>query len=616
MSKARLRARAGRSRARRLAPGAVGAAGVLLLAFALIAEPAWALEVGGAMGWNLARTESNSEVADSVQESFGQTYRVNLGGAVLRRRLAIWSGGVGWRRDLTTFSGIDLPSRQVKVTDFDFGLRALPATLPINLNLHRSKYETGAGELDTNVITTTASLTTDVPMPDGHPLGFSAYESIQDAGTGAAKAKLVGLRKRFDLTGDTDLSSAYQFSRYTAPAGDSTGHAVSLSSHTRWNPRLTSNLFGNVSSRSSSTTREAGGRSLFLNNSAGGSLRYMRGRVASGNLSYSYTQSPQDRAEDVRSHQLSANGRLRVDTKTDVSGRFVARRLDLPTATLDTASASVNLIHRPRFGWSTGGSLGTALNQTSGVASSDRATYTASGFLNARHDLVPAQVDWGGNVSYASTTGDFAQDRLTTILHAGATDRVLQTQRVTAVYRFSDIREDHGFGLDPFMQDHGITVTDNVVPIRGILLPADLISGSLSGAVHWSQQYRPDRSIRTTSLDANAKYLPFPGLVTSAAFELRDNSSNLGGADETLRGLVSYTHRTYQSGSARLSGQVKRTWAGGNYESQEWGGTFDYDYAIGLLHITFTADASFVDLGRGAQGTDTTGVRLNIVRTF
>ena len=43
---------------------------------------------------------------------------------------------------------------------------------------------------------------------------------------------------------------------------------------------------------------------------------------------------------------------------------------------------------------------------------------------------------------------------------------------------------------------------------------------------------------------------------------------------------------------------------------------FDYDYAVGLLHVSFTADATFSELARRAQGTDTTNVRLNIVRTF
>lgn len=599
-----------RTRARHVAACAVAAA-------CLASGPAWALEVGGALGWDLNRTESNSDFANIIQESFGQTYRVHLGGGVLSRRLALWNGGVGWRRDLTNFSGIDRGNREVTVTDFDFGLLALPATLPVNLNLRRSHQESdgGAGVV-TDLVTTTASLVTRIPMADGNPLGLSAYASEQDPGTGTSKARLVSVSKRFDLTSETDLNSSYQFARYIAPSADSTGHAVSLASHTSWSEHVASNVYGNVSSRASSTTRSAGGRSLFLNNSAGGAIQYRRGREASGNLAYSFTQSPQDQAEDIRSHLLSGRGQVRVSKKTDIGGRFTARRLDLPTVTLDTATATMNLVHRPRFGWSTGGALGLAKNRSSGGATEDRNTYSASTFLNARHDLVPAQIDWGGNVAYSSSSGNLAQDRLTTTAHVGATERRLQVMRISARYRFTDIEEDRGGGLDPFTRDHGITVTDTFRPARGLLLPTDVISGGVTGSVHWSQQFRPDRHIRNTNLNANAKYVPVAGVVTTASFELQDNSSDLGGSDEILRGTASWTRRAFRRGTARLSGEIRRTWTGGSYESQESKVGLDYDYAIGLLHVSFTADATFTDLPGAGSGTDTTNLRLNIVRTF
>jgi hypothetical protein len=600
-----------RRRARRRAACAAAAAVVLA------AGPAWALEIGGSLGWDLARTESNSDVSDTTQESFGQSYRVNLGGAVADRRLATWNGGVGWRRDLTNFRGVDLADRQVSVTDFDFGVLALPATLPISLNLRRSRQQSdGGAAVVTDITTTTASLATQVPMPDGNPLGLSAYESVQDPGTGTSRSRLVSLNKRFDLTASTDLSSAYQYSRFTAPGGDSTGHAVSLSSHTAWSPFVSSNLFGNVSSHESTTTRSTGGHSLFLNNSAGGGVYYQRGRDASGNLTYSYTESPQDRAQNIQTHLLAGRGNVRLDTKTDLSARFTARRLDLPTVTMDTATANMSLVHRPRFGWSTGGSVGLATNQTSDGTSTDRNSYTAGAFLNAVQNYVPAQVDWGANVSYANSQGDFAQDRLTTEAHLGAAERRLRLMRLNAEYRFLDIRESQGGGLDPYLQDHGITITDDFVPVRGLWLPTDVIDGAISGSTHWSFEFNPDRHVRTTNLEANAKYLPFNGLVTAAAFELQDNSSDLGGVNETLRGSASWSHRAFQRGSARFSGEVRRTWAGGSFESQESQLGFDYDYGIGLLHVTFAADATFTELPDGAPGTDTTSVRLNVVRTF
>lgn len=586
-------------------------------AVVLAAGPAWALEIGGSLGWDLARTESDSDVTDTVQESFGQTYRVNLGGGVFDRRLGTWNGGVGWRRDLTNFSGLDLENREVTVTDFNFGVLALPATLPVNLNLRRSRQETDAGAaVTTDITTTTASLATQLPMPDGNPLGLSAYESVQDPGTGSSKSRLVSLNKRFDLSSRTDLTSAYQYSRYTAPGADSTGHAVSLSSRTAWSEFLSSNVFGNVSSHDSSTTRSTGGRSLFLNNSAGGGVFYRRGRDASGSLTYSYTESPQDQGQDIQSHLLAGRGDVRLDTKTDLSARFTARRLDLPTVTMDTATANMSLVHRPRFGWSTGGAVGLATNQTSDGASTDRNSYTASAFLDALHTFVPAQVDWGGNVSYADSQGDFAQDRLTTTAHLGASERRLRTMRLSGEYRFSDIRQSQGGGLEPYTQDHGVTLTDEFIPVRGLWLPTDVISGGVTGSVHWSRQFNPDRHVRVVNLDANAKYLPVAGLVTAASFELNDNSADLGGANEILRGSASWSHRAFQRGSVRFSGEIRRSWQGGNYESQESQLGFDYDYAIGLLHVTFTAAATRTDLPDPGNGTDTTSVRLNVVRTF
>jgi hypothetical protein len=608
----RERAGAGRHRPVRLA-----AAAVLAGAVALLPAPARAISLGGSLQWDLSRTESSSTYSSVTQETFGQNYRLNSSGYLVRHRIANWNLGGGWRADRTRFAGTSQPDRRVTITDLDAGLVLLPGLMPMTVNFRRSIVDsTGDATANQSTLSTTISFATQVPMRDGNPLGVSAYQTTLDPGTGTSRSRLFSLAKRFDLGRRSRLNTSYQFSQYHAPASESNGHGVSLSENTEWSDRLASNVFANVSSRSTTSTRLAGGRSLFLNNSGGASLFYRRGREVSANLAYSFSQSPQDQASDIRSHLLAGNATVRLDKKTDVNGRFALRRLDLNTVTLDTGTASVGLTYRPRFGWSTGAQVGVANNRTTGPSTTDRNTYSANLFLNARHDLEPVQITWGGNTAYSTTQGDFAQDRLTSTAQVGATERRLRWIRISGEYRFTDIREAQGGGLDPFTREHGLRLTGNVLPRRGIWLPSDVISGSVTTGVHWSRQYQSARNVRTADLQMEGRYNPFGGLTTTAGYELHDNSSDVGGADQVLRANVAWSRSMFRRGSLSLTGDVRRNYTGGNYQSQQATARTTYDYAVGLLHVALSADFTTVDLAGSGSGTDTNSVRLSVVRTF
>jgi hypothetical protein len=597
--------------------GAWCVAAALAGAVTLLPAPARALQLSGSLSWDAARTQMNSTSSDIVQRSFGQNYRIHASSYLVSHRYASWNGSLGWRDDRTLFSGTSQSDRRITMTDMDMGVILLPATMPMSLNFRRSLVDShGDPAASQDTLSTTISFNTRVPMRDGNPLGVSAYQTTLDPGTGTSRSRLFSLSKRWDLGSRNRLSTGYQFSQFHSPDSRSTGHGVSVSDRTEWSKNLSTNAFANISTRSTTSTRLAGGRSLFMNNSAGGSLSYRRNRDMTANLAYSYTESPQDQSSDIKSHLLSGRTSIRLDKKTDVNGRFAVRRLDLPDTQLDTATVNVGLIHRPRFGWSTGGQVSLSKNRTQATTTTDRDTYSVSGFLNARHDMEAVRINWGGNVAYSSSQGDFSQDRLTTTAQLGATETRLRRIRINGEYRFIDIRESNGGGLDAFSREHGLRATGTVVPVRGLWLPTDVASATITGGVRWSQQFQSDRNVRTIDFTTEGRYSPFSSLTSSAALEIHDNSSDLGGADEVIRANLAWSRPLFRRGAIRATGDLRRNYSGGNFQSQESTARFTYDYSVGLLRISVSADYTTVDLGGAADGTDTNSVRVHVVRTF
>lgn len=588
-------------------------AAVLLLA----AEPAAAVQLGGSLSWDLSRTEQNSSFVDTTQESFGQNYRVTASGATVRRTLGNWTAGVGLRRDFTRFSGTDERNRTVTMQDLDLGLSLFPRTLPSTLHFRRSMVDNSSGgPVTQNTLNTTISFNTRVRMGDGNPLGVSAYQSTQDTGSGTATSRLLSLAKRFDLGNRNRLNTAYQFSRFEAPGSHSTGHGASVSDATTWSNRLSSNVYANVSTRTTTTTRLAGGRSLFMNNSAGGNLSYRRDRDVSANLGYAYIENPLTQGTDLRSHQLSGNARVRLDKKTDLHARFTARRLDLGNRTLDTGTMNAGLTYRPRLGWSTGGQVSLSENRTSGIGNSQTTSYSVSGFFNARHQLEPAEINWGGDVSYSSSGGDLSQERLSSNARLEALERRLRWIRISGEVHVTDIRGGEGGGLSPYLREHGIRAVGNVVPLRGVWLPSDVLTGHVTGRINWTNQYQQSRHVRTSDLAVEGRYSPFNRLTTLAAIEVHDHTADEAGADEVLRGNAAWNQPVSLRGSMNLSGDVRRAYVGGDFQSQQLTGRLAYDYSLGLLRVSLSADVTKVELGRGGAGSDSNSVRLNILRTF
>ena len=585
------------------------------------ANDALAVRLNGSLSWDFTRTQTRSGFSNVTQNGFGQGYRLGLTGAVLNRRIATWTLGGGWRRDLTSFAGVSTHARDVRLRDLDAGLVLLPTTMPMTINFRRSVVDNKGGELvGQSTLNSTISFSTRVRMPDGEALGISANQTTQESDSGDTRSRLLSLSKRFNLSKRNILTSSYRFSQYKSPTSTETGHGVSVSNLSTWSEQLTSNVFANLSSRDSTSTRLAGGRSLFTNNSYGASMNYRRSTVMNANLAYSYSETPQDQNDDIISQLLSGRANYRFSKKTDLNGNLTWRRLDLSDITLTTSTVSVGIRHRPKFGWTAGGRVGLSsngTNGTTGVSSSDRNSYNLSGFLSGRHDLVPVEVRWGTDVGYVTTKGDLPQDRLTSTARISAIDKQVPRVRIVGEYRITDIREAQGGGsLDPFTLEHGATITTTLDTLKGIWLPNDVLRGNMRMGTRWNRQSDSGRTFRGSDFGLDARYTLWSGLDASAGYDFSDNSSTLVSSTQVVRTDVTWTKRLFRRGTGKLTGGLRRTYLGGGFESSEASITYAFNYSIGLVRVSLTADAKTIDLAGVREGTDTTSIRLNIVRTF
>lgn len=579
------------------------------------APDAFAARVSGALSWDYSRNETNTDVSSVTQTGLGQNYRVNATGAVLTTRLATWNLGAGWRDNLASFSGSGQPSRRVQMLDGDVGLVLLPDRVPLVFNLRYAEVD-NSEDGDTNSLATTASFNTRLPI-GAHPLSISAYQTTQDTGNGDAVSRLVSLQKRFDLSRRSYVTGSYQFSRFDSRTTAREGHGVSLSGGTNWSGRLSSTYFGNVTSQMSSTSYSTGGQTLFLHNSGGAGLNYRRGAEVSANLNYSFSEDPVGDNGEIRTHLLSGRGNLRASAKTDLKGRFTVRRLELPTVDLFTATGSVGIDHRPRFGWRTGGQLGFATNGTSDNTQGDRNTVSASQYLSASHELDVMRISWGESVAYSDSTGDFTRKRLTSSATLNVAEKRLTTVRLEAKYRFTDIQESQtGSRLEPLDQEHALTLIGTVQPRRNVWREGDLLSGSVSAGSQWNQYHASDTAIQTTRFKAEANYQVWSGLSALAGYSFQDNSSDIRGTEQALNGSVSWSRRVLVHGSSRLSGDYRQSfYGGGGGDTREASLRWRLDYAIGLVRAALSANLTYADTG-GANATDSNSVYLNITRAF
>lgn len=599
------------------------AGGALVWAVCFSGTPAHALSLGGSVGFDVARVESSTSFATTTQTQFGQSYQLNVAGGLLLPQLGQWNGGFGYRRDLTQVAGFNGSDQDIKLFSVNAGVTLLPNILPMTFSFSRSVVDDNNSVSARNAIHNTVSLTTRVPVGLSDPLAVALHQTRQSSGFGSTTSRLASLSQRLNLGERSQLNTSYQFSQFSTPDTESTGHALSLNERSKWSENLQSSLQANLSSRSSTATQRAGGRSLFLNNSIGGGLSYHRGRTLSASLHYNFSESPQDQLDSITTQLLSVRTNIRASKKLDIRSYGTLRRLNLGNTRLDTSTLSVSMTYRPRFGWSTGGQFALSNNQTvSNVAGgTDDSRNTVSGglFLAARTEFDVGDVSWGGSSGYSINRGNSSAqlDRLTSSVYATFSERVLQQSHWSADYRMTHIRESNTGNLPvPFSFEHGVNVTGTMEPRYGLFRAADSLTAQFRAGMDWNHRSLSSRSFRGRSVIFDAHYQPAPSLVTSMGYSLADNSSTQLGTRQTLSASVGWTQRVFRRGQGRLRSDVRRSLLGGEFESQEASLEYTFDYALGLVRIAFSADVVFVDLAGTASGNNRNNIRLNITRTF
>ncbi|MDH4229773.1 MAG: hypothetical protein OEW11_08540 [Nitrospirota bacterium] len=598
-------------------------AALAIFAALAIPQPAAAMQLGGALSWSYGRTEVNTPSSNSVRTEFQQVYRFNLSGNVLRRELGMWTFGAGLRDTKSDDHGTGGGARanNYRTTDLNFGLTLFPTRVPMNLTLTRSITDNGNGRpVDRSALGTSVDFNTRVPMPDGNPLGVSLRQTSQTVDSAATGiGRMASLDKRFDLGSATRLQSAYRFSQFRAAGSETSAHGLSLSSATDWSERISSNLYANRTTRDSTSTRIAGGRSIFLSNNYGGLVNYRNKAISSGSLAYDFSEIPQEQTDPLTSQQMYGRGTRRLGTRTDVNGSVAVRRLDIQSSQLDTGSASMGVVHRPRLGWSTGLNLGVAQNVTRNSLGQEHrfGAYNSGAFFTARHEFQPLTFGWGVTTGYVVSSGGTASDRLTDTLNLTLADHTVDWVRLTSFYQFTDIREaPPGHGMSPYTQEHYLTLNGNFQPRTALLLPSDVLSGDFSMTQSRSRLFWTQQDISTSIFTLDGTYRFWSGLEARSGYSIARSSEDMQGAHQEAHSTLAWNGTAFLRGTQRLEGNARRTWAGGGYQVQEAGLAYELGYSIGLLRASLNADTTFRNEGSFYGRDNVNNVRLNVTRSF
>ena len=599
----------------------------LLLASLCVLWPdaARAVQLGGALNWNFGRTEQTTPRNNIVRTQFDQWYRAHLTANILRSELGTLRIGGGWRSTRTDDFGTGaavLTGSAYKLADLNVSLSMLPTRLPMSLTFNRSISKDASGNTTSrSVLGSTLNFSARIPMPDGNPIGLSFNQSKQDARQASdSTARLATVSKRIDLGSKTRLNASYRYSDYSTDTTSVTGHGGSLSSDSQWTEHLSSSLYANLTSQDSNVTRTAAGRNVFLNNNYGGALHYRRGAEASGTLSYSFTETPQSALDDIRSQQLYGRGNLRVGARTDLRGNFAVRRLRMPTTDMDTLSTSLGVHYRPRFGWSTGVTTSLARNQMTdptGATTSSYNSVSGNAYLSARQEYRPVRLSWGLSSHFTATGGANTQDRLTSAANISATERTLDWIRLTGTYRLTDIRETGvGTGMAPHSREHAVTLGGAFTPKTRVWLASDVLSASFSTRYQRNQSFFDGRNVGSRGFETTVNYRLWSAFQTHAGYKYAFNSDDLQGSHQEVNAGAQWHDQVFHRGTQMVEGDIRRVWLGGRIFNQESTLRYQFNYAVGLMSVSFTADTTWFSGQSGLGDTSTNNLYLSLVRTF
>ena len=372
--------------------------------------------------------DMNQDGVKSGSRSIEQRYSLRYSEELLDSRIGLFTAGVNWVDDQTSYSGMPEDSARYTIRDYNLNLSLLPLISPLTLYAQRTERENQFDMLTRDTLSTYGFGWTYLPanLPRIGINGSHSTYSSDEAGL------FPTLQTDF-LTIDTggkwqnyNVTARYLYNQTEDTVnGNTWSHGVNLNLSGAITKELSVGSYLNYATRGGN----AAGMNYFQENGIGVSLYYLPSKFWDASARFDMDQAPGE-GDFTRT---TAGGGLNFHpvSQLDVYNNGQISRFESTDSQTDSVFGSSSLIYRPAFGWTlTGGAgAGYTLIEGGGIeAKSDQVTLNSS--LTYYRSLTYVHLTGGVSGSYARNDSNLIgldTDRLLSI--TGGIDNT-QTQYI------------------------------------------------------------------------------------------------------------------------------------------------------------------------------------------
>ncbi|MFI5303300.1 MAG: hypothetical protein ACHQYP_00770 [Nitrospiria bacterium] len=293
--------------------------------------------------------------ARSTSRGIDQRYSLAFTENLLDSRLGVFSAGLNWVNDQTSYSGQPEQATLEIVKDYNFSLSLLPMTSPVILFAQKTEQENQFDFVYHNTISTYGFgwVYSPLNLPRfGINATHSSYTSDQIGFFPTSETNFLTL----DTGGkwhNYNLSARYLYNQTDDSInGSYWSHGINLSLNGLISKGLTVGAYGNYATRGGTES----GLNFYQENALGVNFFYVPNKFTDSNLALDYNEAPG--MGDFKRFLTSGGMNFHPTGKFDILNSAQVTKYDTDASQTDSVFANSSLSYRPFFGINIAAGLG------------------------------------------------------------------------------------------------------------------------------------------------------------------------------------------------------------------------------------------------------------------
>jgi hypothetical protein len=529
-----------------------------------------------------------ADLTPSTTTGLLQHYQLGSTGDLLHPNLGSYTANASLIDDTARTNGVD--SQDLRVTDYYLSVNLLPRSTPVNFYAQRINQFNELNDPGSTSITTTYSLTWDIPLHRLPRLRVNLFQSELQVDSELVSSLQRTRAAALDVDGQagaTRYFARYQLTRFEGESQGasqgSTSHTISASAETRFTPALSAAARVNYSSSVQTLGVVTPGLGTLQQRSAGASVYYRPSLQTTLSASYDFYKDPFER------HLFATTANLRPLQELDVAAGYRFFRFDVQDALTTSHYAFTSANYRPMLGLSTTLSASVGTTDVRGGTVDVTSYYQSYGY-GANYlktlTLVTYRLGYQGGYSVNRiTTGTGTSRDLTHVFMAGVSNTQTRLVALSADYTYTLVTHRTSGAEASDQRSHHLQVAASSSAPRDLFLSGDfLVLTALSSYTLSSYRDQTDHLFLFSTTDT---YETGRGVAATVGYAYEQQSQFAYDHKSTSFVQIRWILAVMRNGSLDLN--AKQSWerydrSQPDVDRSEGGGMFSYQ--IGRISLS------------------------------